>query len=141
MNAIVASIPWQSGLVCSGCMEDIREDPALPPYANRDGEVFCPSCAPGAGRPVAGFDCETCQNRDCGHVRGQRGCGHFLCQAFTDRAGIIRQDCGSLYASCPGAPREVVAVQSFAQAIKFRFAWLLSPGARSRLFGENGEAS
>jgi len=132
---VIYSIPWQRGLVCTDCVRDIPDDDAMPAFANRDGMVWCTGCAPGGGLPTAGFDCETCGNRDCGCTEGEPGCEHFLCQAFAI-GGIIREDRGPHYASCPGAPREVVAVRSFAQAIKFSFARLLSPEARVRLFGD-----
>jgi hypothetical protein len=67
-------------------------------------------------------NCPTCMQRDCGHVKGQPGCGHYFCHG--DVTAELRH-------SCPGIPLAMAAVKAQADSIKNTVMAGVSPEARA----------
>lgn len=127
MAARLYSIPAADTRLCGDC------GTGGPVYAGRTGDVLCLACATASGgRPSPGTDCPVCQARSCGCQPGDPGCPHLLCPAFLVR-GIVPDDPPERYASCPGAPREVVTIRESARALRMTFIALLSPERRERM--------
>ena len=122
---ILRSIRPKPGRVCSSCMKGIPNASGPQTFADRKGSIYCEGCSPEVGLPSAGMDCQICYDGcDCSGLPGPswtvEACEHFQCKAFTV-GGIIPDNPGKFYASCPGAPQRCVEVRELSTAIKFAF--------------------
>jgi hypothetical protein len=136
MRDLLTGIPPRPGRICCSCIREVADCPhPESQYADRSGDTYCRDCATSVtGNARAGFDCAICDGGLCGCAEGDPGCPHFQCLAFAV-GGIIPDEPGPRYASCPGAARRVVEVREQSAALKLAFARLLADDARQRLFG------